>query len=207
MNNTPEAFKTVLQTAKTLNSQVMSTAGSKLLKTGANQAATIKVQTLSAGSKRILTSITGKAVLTTVTNRTAAQAAKSAAISNAIALPVAIVIDGAFLTYECIQMKKQLDEEKMSQESFDKEVTKKTFGSVGGLSVGFGCAVAAAAAGTAIFPGIGTAAGFGIGLAAGLGGSFAGRFVGNLAGRGVYAAVVSPLKKKILKKKHAKRRY
>ena len=118
MNNTPEAFKTVLQTAKTLNSQVMSTAGSKLLKTGANQAATIKVQTLSAGSKRILTSITGKAVLTTVTNRTAAQAAKSAAISNAIALPVAIVIDGAFLTYECIQMKKQLDEEKMSQEDF-----------------------------------------------------------------------------------------
>jgi len=89
-------------------------------------------------------------------------------------------------------MKKQLDEKKMLQEMFDKEVTKKTFGSVGDIYVGFGCA--------ALFPGIGTAAGFSIGLAGGLIGSFAGRFGGNLAGRGVNAAIVSPLKKKIQKR-------
>ncbi len=162
----------------------------------------------------MLTTITGKAVLTTksqiasnslsaggkeiakmVTNRTVAQAAKSAAVSNAIALPVAIVIDGVFLTYECLKMKKQLDEKKMSQEMFDKEVTKKTFGSVGGIYVGFGCA--------AIFPGIGTAAGFGIGLAGGLIGSFAGRFGGNLAGRGVYAAIEKENSKKEQMKRHS----
>jgi len=43
----------------------MSAAGSKLLETVANQAATIKVQTFSRGSKHMLTTITGKAVLTT----------------------------------------------------------------------------------------------------------------------------------------------
>ena len=203
MINAPDAFETLASQAATVKgqaaSQALSVSSKHMLKTIISKAV------LTAKSQVASNSVAngGKEIVKTVANP--GQVAKSAALSNAIALPFAIIIDGGFLTYECLKMKKQLNEKKMSQEDFDKEVTKKTFGSVGGLSAGFGCAVAAAAIGTAVCPGIGTLAGAGIGLVAGVTGSFAGRFGGNLAGRGVYAAVIRPLKNKIQKRKQMKR--